>query len=154
MSNQVQQLPIHAGLFTWPSDDPQLIGSKCGECNTVSFPSQGSCPKCCSQNVQETLLDKRGKLWTWTVQGFQPKSPPYSGLENTDSFIPYGVGYIELADQVRVESRLTANEPEQLEIGMEMELVIVKFREDEIGNELMTFAFQPVTGSTVSGNNQ
>ena len=45
---------------------------------------------------------------------------------------------------MRVESRLTVNDPEKLGIGMEMELVVQKFADDGDGNELMTFAFQPV----------
>ena len=47
--------------------------------------------------------------------------------------------------EVRVESRLTVADPEALSIGMEMELVVVPFRTDEDGNEVMTFAFRPVT---------
>ena len=45
---------------------------------------------------------------------------------------------------MRVEGRLTENDPEKLSIGMEMELVIEKFADDAEGNELVTFAFQPV----------
>ena len=26
------QIPIAEGLFTWPSNDPRLIGSKCKKC--------------------------------------------------------------------------------------------------------------------------
>jgi hypothetical protein len=56
--------------------------------------------------------------------------------------VPYGVGYVELADGVRVETRLT--ETEGLENGIEMELVLVPFRTDADGNEVVTFAFRPV----------
>jgi uncharacterized OB-fold protein len=52
------------------------------------------------------------------------------------------VGYVELGGEVRVESRLT--ELEGLETGMEMELVLVPFRTDGDGNEVVTFAFAPV----------
>ena len=40
-------------------------------------------------------------------------------------------------------SRLTENDADKLEIGMEMELVIEPFDRDADGNERMTFAFQP-----------
>ena len=43
---------------------------------------------------------------------------------------------------MRVESRLT--ETEGLRIGMDMELVLVPFRTDDDGNEVVTFAFRPV----------
>jgi len=58
--------------------------------------------------------------------------------------VPYGVGYVELDDEVRVEARLTESDAESLEIGMDMELVLVPFTNDDDGNEVVTFAFRPV----------
>ncbi len=141
-----KQIPIHEGLFTWPSDDPRLIASKCKNCGQIIFPAQVSCPNCCLEDVERILLSKRGTLWTWTVQGFYPKSPPYAGPDTPETFVPFGVGYIELSNEVRIESRLTENNPEKLNVGMEMELVVEKFKEDEEGNDVMIFAFKPVTG--------
>jgi hypothetical protein len=43
-----------------------------------------------------------------------------------------------------VETRLTESDPAKLADGMEMELVIVPFRTDDDGNEVVTFAFRPV----------
>jgi uncharacterized protein len=86
-------------------------------------------------------------LWSWTIQGFPPKNPPYIGTESPKDFEPYGVGYIQLADQVCqviVESRLTVSDPEQIEIGMEMEMVVIPFAIDAEGREVLTYAFAPV----------
>jgi uncharacterized protein len=135
------RVPVAAGVFTWPADPPRLIGSKCGACQIVTFPAQGSCPRCASTAMDEHLLSRRGRLWAWTTQEFPPPSPPYAGPAG-DDFVPYGVGYVELGGEVRVESRLT--EIEGLEAGMEMELVLVPFRTDAEGNEVVTFAFRPV----------
>jgi len=44
-----------------------------------------------------------------------------------------------------VESRLTENDPEKLAHGMDVELVIVPLRTDDDGNEVVTFAFAPVS---------
>ena len=66
--------------------------------------------------------------------------------ETLETFKPYGGGYIELEGQVRVESRLTESDPEKLKIGMPMELVFDKFLEDEEGNDIISFAFAPITG--------
>jgi uncharacterized OB-fold protein len=55
--------------------------------------------------------------------------------------VPHGVGYVQLGDEVKVETRLT--ETDGLRIGMEMELVLVPFRTDDDGNEVVTFAFRP-----------
>ena len=92
-------------------DEPRLIGSECERCGTVTFPRQRSCPRCTSEDVHPRELATRGALWTWTIQCFAPKAPPY--LEGgVDEFEPYGVGYIELPGEVRVEARLTESDPD------------------------------------------
>jgi uncharacterized OB-fold protein len=138
------QVPIAEGVFTWPSDDPQLIGSRCGQCGIVTFPAQESCPRDASTDMREHLLDRRGRLWAWTTQDFPPPSPPYSGPTGKD-FVPFGVGYVDLGD-VKVEARLTTADVDALRNGMDMELVIVPFRIDDEGNDVLTFAFRPAGG--------
>lgn len=142
-----KQIPIQEGLFTWPSDNPRLIGSKCNNCGEVLFPAQKTCPACCLQDSVNVELSTSGKLWTWTIQGFPPKSPPYAKAETPENFTPFGVGYVELPENVRVETRLTQNDPDKLKIGMTMELVIETFIQDAEGNDVMCFAFKPVEES-------
>lgn len=139
-------VPVAEGVFTWPSDEPHLIGSRCTNCDTHAFPAQGGCAKCTGIETEQVELARRGTLWTWTVQGFPPKSPPYVGDTSPDGFRPYGVGYVELPGQVRVEARLTESDPAKLEIGMEMEMVIETLGQDDDGNDLVTYAFAPVAG--------
>ena len=136
------RVPVAEGVFTWPSDDPRLIGSRCGACAIVTFPAQDSCPRCASTGMAQHLLPRRGRLWAWTTQEFAPPAPPYAGPTG-DAFVPYGVGYVQLGDDVKVETRLTATTG--LEIGMEMELVLVPFRSDADGNEVVSFAFRPAS---------
>lgn len=139
-----EQRPIQDGLFTWPSDQPQLIASRCLSCGELTFPMQESCPACTSRSSEEVLLSRRGTLWTWTVQHFPSPSPPYIGPGTPDDFEPLAVGYVELPEGIRVEGHLTENDATALEIGMEMELVIEPFVRDDEGVELMKFAFRPV----------
>ena len=134
--------PVADGIFTWPADEPQLIGSRCKACGIVTFPQQDSCPRCASTEMAEQLLARLGRLWAWTTQDFPPPSPPYAGPTG-DAFVPFGVGYVELPGELKVETRLTDADPDALTAGMEMELVVVPFRTDDEGNEVMTFAFRP-----------
>jgi uncharacterized OB-fold protein len=136
------RVPVAEGIFTWPSDDPQLIGSRCSACGIVTFPAQESCPRCASTDMREQLLARRGRLWAWTTQEFPPPSPPYDGASGED-FVPFGVGYVELPGELKVEARLTEADPEQLTEGMDMELAVVPFHTDDDGNEVVTFAFRP-----------
>jgi len=130
-------VPVADGLLAGSAEAPELIGSECLRCGVVAFPRQGSCAACTSGEVRERRLGRRGTLWTWTIQCFAPKSPPYAGA--AEDFEPYGVGYVELPGEVRVEARLTEADPDRLRIGMPMELVLVPAP----GGGL-TYAFQPV----------
>jgi uncharacterized OB-fold protein len=132
-------------VFTWPAEEPALIGGRCTACSAVTFPQQGSCARCGSLEVEAHLLPRRGTLWTFTTQGFLPKEP-YAGGETQETFQPFGVGIVQLGDEVRVEGRLTEADPAKLRIDMEVELVIVPFRTEADGTEVLTFAFAPVDG--------
>jgi uncharacterized OB-fold protein len=134
--------PIAEGLFTWPADEPRLIGSRCGDCGAHTFPAQSYCPRCASTSMAEVLLPRTGSLWTWTIQGFRPKSPPYKGDDTVDTFEPFGVGYVDLGELL-VEARLTENEPDRLEIGAALELVLIPLYRDEDGTGVLTYAFRP-----------
>lgn len=87
-------------------------------------------------------LATRGTLWTFTTQEFELKDP-YRGTAPDGSFEPFALGYVELPDHVKVEARLTESDPEKLEIGMEMDLVIVPAFKDDDGTEVVSFAFAP-----------
>jgi uncharacterized OB-fold protein len=49
-------------------------------------------------------LPAEGTLWTWTVQRFAPKSPPY--VPPADGFRPFALGYVELDGGPRVAAVL------------------------------------------------
>ena len=122
--------PIATGLWT-DEIEPRLIGGKHHVSGEIVFPL----PLGDAAALYEPLpLARRGTLWSWTVQSFRPKSPPYDGPEE---FTPFALGYVELAGEVIVEARLS--QIEGLTIGMPMELTIAQFDADR-----STFAFRPV----------
>jgi uncharacterized OB-fold protein len=135
---------IDPGLFTWPSDEPRLIGSRCRSCGLVNFPAADGCSRCTANDTEEHLLASTGELWTWTVQGFRPKSPPYEGPVD---FTPYLVGYVALPGEVKVETLIVGTTADDVEIGMPMELVIIPFESSVTNEPLVTFAFQPAAPS-------
>lgn len=135
-----EQRMIDEQLGALDAGGVHLRGSRCGHCATVAFPRQSSCPRCTREGMEDYALPQEGRLWSWTVQGFPPKSPPYAG--SPDAFEPYGVGYVELGGQIRVEAILTTADPEQLEIGMPMRVVAIPVPGLE-QQGLVTFAFAP-----------
>ena len=84
-------------------------------------------------------LPRDGTLWSWTVQRFRPKSPPYAGSE---AFEPYAVGYVALGDALIVEGRLTGAGLDGYRIGMPMTVVAQRFERLD-GGVQTTFAFAP-----------
>jgi uncharacterized OB-fold protein len=146
----VTQVPFAQDVFTFPADEPRLIGGRCPSCDAVMFPVQPSCGRCGAPELVPELLPRRGTLWTWTTQEFLPKEP-YAGGETTETFKPFGIGLIQLDDVVRVEGRLTESDPAKLRFDMALELVIVPFRVAPDGTEVVTYAFAPVSDAATGG---
>jgi uncharacterized protein len=132
----VNQQPVADGLFTWPSEQPQLIASE--RDGRLSFPSK--------PGEKEVLLDRRGTLWGFTTQQFRPPSPPYDGDDTAETFEPYALGYVEIAGQLLIQGRFTESDPAKLAIGQPMELRVVPYTTRPDGTEILTYAFAPVEG--------
>ena len=68
---------------------------------------------------------------------------PYHSSETEATFRPYGVGYVELPGALRIETRLTENDPSKLRIGAEMQLTFYTHRTEPDGTDIINFAFAP-----------
>jgi uncharacterized OB-fold protein len=142
-SSDKKQIPLVEGLFTWPSDEPRFIASKCKTCGTVSFPKSPVCGNadCKSKrDVGDTLLEKRGKLLSFTLICYQPP-PPYVGPK---PFVPFPLGEVAFSEGVAIIGQLTGRKYEDLKVGMEAEMIVDKLYEDENGNEIMGWKFRVV----------
>lgn len=137
------QVSISERVLELTDDGPRLLGAKCNDCGTHVFPAQTGCARCAGTDMEAAYLGTEGILWAWTVQGFAPKSPPYRGASDAEGFRPYGVGYVTLPEQLKVEARLTESDPRLLREGMRMRLTVVPLHKDEQGREVVTFAFAP-----------
>ncbi|BBD99765.1 DNA-binding protein [Sphingobium amiense] len=125
-----QTVDIAEGLFV-DAPHPALIGGRHRETGGIVFP----CPAG-SADHEPVVLPRRGTLWSWTVQRFRPKTPPYAGPEE---FTPFALGYVELPGAVIVEAPFTDVAFDELRIGMAMETVLVP-----LNGKVRTFAFAPV----------
>ena len=94
-----------------------------------------------TESYERVVLPSKGTLWSYTVQRFPPKSPPYRGEE---PFQPFGLGYVELPGALIVASRLTEFDFTELRLGLPVELTTTVLRHDEDGTEVYTYAFRPV----------
>lgn len=114
---------------------PRLIGGRRSRDGLVVFPLPQD-----SREFEPCTLSREGRLWSYTVQRFCPKSP-YLGAADESSFKPYAVGYIELPEVI-VEARIDTEDFDALRIGQPMRLVVVPFATAG-GAPLATYAFQP-----------
>ena len=134
-----KQIPIEEGLFdeAASSDErPYLIGNKCKECGLTAFPKTPVCPRCMKQDtMEETKFEGKGTLDSFSI--VQAALPGFKA--------PSIQAYINIENGPTIWSLVTGCEPTEdaLKMGMEMEMVIDKVREDEEGNELMSYQFKP-----------
>jgi uncharacterized OB-fold protein len=136
-----KKIAVREGLWTapgTPDEKPRLIGSRCKDCGEIIFPTMdlGLCSNCQSINLEEMRLSSSGKIYSYSVVMQRP--PEYYKGE-----VPYAIGFVELPEGVRVETLFTGGNPEDLQIGMEVEMVIEKLQEDEEGNEILAYKFKP-----------
>ena len=126
--------------WTETADGPRLIGGKSKSDGRITFPvPEGST----ADMFEPVLLKTQGRLWSYTIQRFPPKSPPYLGVNDRENFKPYAVGYVELVNEVIVESRIITENPEALRIGQKMELTIIEIARADGSGNIPCHAFQP-----------
>jgi uncharacterized protein len=125
--------PIADGLFT-EERPSRLIGGRDRASRRIVFP----CPP--GDGYDAFPLGRTGTLWSYTIQRYRPKSPPYAGPE---AFRPWAVGYVELPGETIVETRLEDVDFEDIRIGMTLELTQVLLDPDA-EDPVLIHAFKPV----------
>jgi uncharacterized protein len=128
-------IPIAENLWT-DEVQPRLIGGKLPSGDIVFPMPTGDA----AEGVEPYPLSRTGKLWSWTSQGFRPKSPYEGPGEGPHDFKPFLLGYVELPGEVIVESYIVDAQLDDLSLGMPMEFVITPFDATRA-----TFAFKPET---------
>ena len=124
---------IAEGLFT-QDVPPRLIGGRNRRTGRIVFP----CPD--SEDFEPHPLSREGSLWSYTIQRFRPKSPPYEGPED---FRPWALGYVALPGETIVEARLINVAFEDLAIGMPLRFTLAAL-DDEAEQPRAIPAFEPV----------
>lgn len=134
------QVPIAEGMLALEPGPPRMLASHCPRCEARAYPVQSGCARCGSVDLETITLSPAGTIWTWTSQEFRPISPPYAGPE---AFTPYYVGFVEVAEGLCVEARLTGFGDRPPRIGEQVTLVAIPLRTDDAGNEIVIPAFTP-----------
>ena len=126
---------IEDAWFEETAEGPRLVGSRCESCRAVFFPKKQVCPKCFDGELRDVPLSRVGKLHSYALSVLGPP-----GIEK-----PFVVGFVDLPEGIKLYSILTDCDPwdDVLRIGMEMEMVVEKIKEDEQGLDIMGYKFRP-----------
>jgi uncharacterized OB-fold protein len=142
--NTAETAAVAEELFRDGDGGPALIGTRCTGCSSHYFPQALSCrnPDCDVKVVEQALLGRRGELYSYTVQQYQPPA-----LFRMDDWAPYAIGLVALPEGLKVMAKLTGFDIEALEIGTAVQLVLEPLYRDESGRDVLTYAYAP-TGRT------
>ena len=131
------------GWFTL-GDAPALLASRGTETGSFFFPKNlafSRNPAAPTEDLTEVELSRRGRVWSWTTNHYQPPAPYMAA----DPFVPYTVVAVELVDeQMVVLGPLVADaDPSTLTVGTEVELTLGTLYEDD-DHEYMIWQWKPV----------
>ena len=131
--------PFREGLFTInPDGSGCLTGNRCRQCGVTFYPRREFCIECYQHHhLEDVKLDTKGTLYTFTV--VYRATPDFK--------TPYMVGYIDLKKNgVRIFAPVSGCQPEDLKIGMPMELVFGKMKTGSTegnDNDRLAYQFRP-----------
>jgi uncharacterized OB-fold protein len=115
---------------------PYLIATRCPQCGCFFFPRRALCAACGGRGLEETVLSRSGRIWSYSVSH---QAPPGAIVQP-----PYLIAQVELPERVLVHALITDCAPEEARIGMEVEITPMKVGADDQGRDIMAFAFRPV----------
>jgi uncharacterized OB-fold protein len=126
-------VPVLEGTFVQDAEGGRIHGNKCKSCGHIYFPKAQFCFECFNRSMEEIVLSRHGKLYTYTI----------GRMASTHFQPPYAIGLVDMPEGVRVFAPLKKTEDETFKIGMEMELVIEElWREDD--KQVIGYKFKPI----------
>lgn len=136
--SETRRIPIRERLLSMPLsplEDVRLLGSRCKSCGEVGLGELSSCQNCTGEDLVVIPLSPNAKLWTYTVI----RNKPPGDFKGT---VPMGEGLVELPEGIRVKSPL-GGDVEKLKIGMDLRFIAYPLYENEKGEEVIAFRFDP-----------
>jgi len=114
-----------------------LVGEVCPHCNAKIFPPRDVCPNCAGEAKTPYTFSGKGEVFSYTTI----YDPPEGYQENA----PYTVALVKLTEGPMVTAQLTDVDNNKVSIGMPVEMVTRKLREDgDKGVILYGYKFRPI----------
>jgi uncharacterized OB-fold protein len=99
-----------------------LVGEECDNCGTKLFPPRDVCLECEAPAKELFAFTGLGEVYSHTTI--------YDAPAGFEEFAPYTVALVKLDEGPLVTAQLTDIDPDQVEIGQEVEMVTRKMRTD------------------------
>lgn len=99
-----------------------LVGEVCKQCGAKLFPPRDVCPECSQPAYEPYKFSGKGKIYSY--------STIYQAPTGYEEFVPYTVALIELEEGPLVTAQLTDMDRSEVEIGVPVEMVTRKLREE------------------------
>ena len=120
-----------------------LVGEECETCGTKLFPPRDVCLECQAPAKELFTFTGLGEIYSYTTVYDAP-----AGFEN---YSPYTVALIKLDEGPMLTAQLTDVDPEQVAIGMPVEMVTRKLRSDgDEGMIVYGYKFRPAIEKVVA----
>lgn len=115
-----------------------LIGEVCPHCDAKIFPPRDVCPECKGEAKTPFAFSGKGKIYSYTTI--------YEAPSGYDANAPYTVALVKLEEGPMVTAQLTDVDQQAIQIGMPVEMVTRKMRDDgdERGMIVYGYKFRPV----------
>ena len=125
------------------SGAPHLVGAQCPQCGTYVFPPRtNNCPNpdCVADELQPAPLSRRGTLWSYAENRYQPPAP----YPQQDPFEPFAIAAVELAAEglIVLGKVVAGTTAADLTVGMEMELTTMPRYTADDGVERSVYAWR------------
>ena len=115
-----------------------LVGEVCPHCDAKLFPPRDVCPECGGEAKQPYAFSGRGEVYSFTIMHDAPTG--------YDEQAPYTVALVKLVEGPVITAQLTDLGEQPVEIGMPVEMVTRKIRQDGDASGLLVYGykFRPV----------
>jgi uncharacterized OB-fold protein len=110
-----------------------LRASRCPGCARTYFPARGFCPVCRRPELSPAALSGGGVVHTFSV--IHQSTPEFP--------VPYTVAYADLDEGIRLLGQLHGCRPEEVRVGMPIEVVPAETGRDPEGRTIVTYRFRP-----------
>ena len=113
-----------------------LVGEVCGRCGARLFPPRDICPQCGEPAATPYTFSGRGEVYSFSTL--------YQAPQGYEEYVPYTVALVKLEEGPLVTAQLTDVDPDQVRIGMPVEMVTRKLREEgKEGMIVYGYKFRP-----------